>query len=167
MKKKQKNIEMPDKSFWDEIEKNIRMMPQLPELELEKEGMKYTMTDVRYLNQMAVECFLMVLNNVIENDQLEEQEISFKNELTDDQYRVISDILMQIGVSAEDSDDDYVHGTVVVSGTRRQNNKIIVKLLKDHAEIIRDLGQKKIKNREEINYFLFMIEFADELMRLI
>ena len=158
------NVEIPDKSFWDELEKNIRVMPTFPELEFQKDGVKYTVTDIRYLDKNGVNCFLKILNNVIENGEIQKQEFEFPSDIDENVLQVIIDIVMQIGVTAENEDGDYVSGAALVAEVQRNNTKVVFRLLSDHAKILSDIGRKIKKRHVSIDFFELMLLFADALM---
>ena len=66
--------------------------PELPSIEFKRDGIKYSMTDLRLLHPLGVEAFEMCLNTIINDPTATECSIRC-NDLDDDTIKIISDIV--------------------------------------------------------------------------
>lgn len=137
----------------------LSRLPDLPMYQFKVKGIKYSATNLKYLNEVAVNTFLMIVKAVAAEPR---EEITFQLQegVADDLLDVVNEILMSIRYSAKkggkngfSSDSTFlVHGCEYnESGDKRT---MTYKLIKDHAKIIHDYAEK---NGDPLHFYSLVV----------
>ena len=123
---------------------------KLPEIEFKKDKVKYTVTDLRPLNENAIYTLETILGAVLSNPDT--NEVSFGIEMDKCEYdkiELIIDILVAVRYSAKKG-GKYgwkKDGNFLVSGARVESiddiEVITFELIKSHADAIRECAEEK------------------------
>lgn len=153
---------------WDELFANgnikICMNPELPTIKFEKNKVTYTITDIRLLNETAVNVFTEALSYVISEPDVEEMTFETSEDIDEYLKEVLSDILNGITYIAEKKGKNgfKYESHFLVSGTKWTNNTFTVTWTKDYARWIYECAHDKAVNGEPINYYALVIDVAEK-----
>ena len=123
-------------------------IPELPKIEFKANKVKYSVTDIRLLNESAVYTFLNILNTVANEPDTEEVSFKIGDDTSEDTVDIITDILMGISYTAKKGGK---HGfeassSFLVTGVERHETEgcktITFKLIKAHAQAIYEYAQE-------------------------
>ena len=98
-------------------------MPELPTIELKKDKVKYKITDLRYLNEQAVECVQTLINIIINSDDW--GEVGFvATDMEKDRIHLIADIMQSIRYEYEKGGKNGYSGSAgfLVMGEKIEGN---------------------------------------------
>lgn len=146
----------PDSEFY--------MTPSLPKLEVKRNKVKYKITDLRFLNERAVNTFVQIMLEAM--NTLDIEEVSFDvTGIEESDLNLISDIVSSIQVeSSKGGKNGFRHYDthfLINGGTYRKlkdNTEIYTfGLIKDHAKYLYEYA----KGKEAVNYFDAIIYVAD------
>lgn len=143
----------------------LYMSPKLPKIEFKKSGIKYAVTDLRLLNQVAIRVFETILDTVIDTPNC--REISFNAENVDeDTIHIITDILMGMEYSAKKGGKNgfSLHGNFLVTEVRKANDTITFLLAEEKANIIYEYAQKNLQEDKIISICDLVIVLAKNLL---
>lgn len=145
-------------------EGKLRRLPELPKLEFKANKVKYSVTDLRYLNENAIDVFQNILTGVISERGIKEITFNIQKGTSENTLRVISDILMAMSYSAEKKGKNgyTLGGALLVTGCHRNDDSITFHLVKENAEIIFDYAMENFKYDKKINIYELVIEIADK-----
>lgn len=129
----------------------IYMMPNLPMIEVERNGIKYKTTDIRFLNETAVNIFLHIMQTAMNTEDCEE--VSFdvtgieKNKL-DLILDIVGGIRYEVSTGRKNGlrhSDCYFLTGISSTYMKRDNTEIVtIQLRKDHAQYLYEYaGDKK------------------------
>lgn len=148
-------------SIWEDAK--FYKMPELPTIELKKDKVKYKITDLRYLNEQAVECVQTLINIIINSDDW--GEVGFvATDMEKDRIHLIADIMQSIRYEYEKGGKNGYSGSAgfLVMGEKIEGNgketKVTLHLNEEQAEIIHEYAQDK----EELNFYELVIAVAEE-----
>ena len=141
---------------------NIRMSPELPKLEVKKDKIKYKITDVRYLNETAVEVFSMIMEIAMNTKDCEEVSFDITN-INEDNWHLITDILSGIEYECSKGGKNGFSssGRIFIAGssyTKKDNIAIgTFYLFENDAKYLYEYA----KDRETVNYIDAIINIAN------
>ena len=141
--------------FGDEIQ--LHLAPSLPRIEFKKGRTTYSVTDLRCLNEAAVNIFMDILKQVCETPNLES--VSYKSNGTDkDKVDLISDVLMGISCGrksrAFDSELRFLVSGVQYITKQDGEEYITYELIKDNTKVIYEFAaSEKELGHNVINYY--------------
>lgn len=144
----------------------ICMTPELPKLEVKKDKIKYKITDLRYLNETAVEVFRMIMEIVMNTKNCEEVSFDITN-IKKDTWRIIVDIVCSIEYEYSKGGKNGFRGSgrILISGasyTKKDNIAIgTFYLFKNHVKYLYDYA----KDRETVNDIDAIIHIANRQMQ--
>jgi len=128
--------------------------PELPKIEFKANKVTYKATDLRCLNETAVDCFIRILTEVCNNPDCEG--VSFDvSGIEQDKIDLISDIVTGIDFSYHKGGRNGYSGSscFLTSGTEYHESEegeiLTFTLIQDHARAIYEYA----KGKSEINYF--------------
>ena len=148
--------------FWEGI--TLWKRPELPKIEFKKGRNTYKVTDVRCLNQVAVDIFVNILSIVCAN-QVEEVGYDV-TQLKESEINLISDILS--GIECECKYRGCRIQTVfLVSGcrikeTKKGKKEIIFELVKENANAIYEYAQAHKEKNNVFGYLELALVVVDE-----
>jgi hypothetical protein len=133
---------------------SMYMKPELPKIEFKANKVTYKATDLRCLNETAVDCFIRILTEVCNNPDCEG--VSFDvSGIEQDKIDLISDIVTGIDFSYHKGGKNGYSGSSVflTSGTEylesEEGATLTFTLIRDHARAIYEYA----KGKSEIKYF--------------
>jgi hypothetical protein len=149
-------------SFWEGV--TLWKRPELPKIEFKKGRNTYKVTDVRCLNQVAVDIFVNILSIVCAN-QVEEVGYDV-TQLKENEINLISDILSGIECECK-----YRGGRIqtvfLVSGcrikeTKKGKKEIVFELVKENANAIYEYAQTHKEKNNVFGYLELALVVVDE-----
>jgi hypothetical protein len=146
----------------------LYMRPELPKVKFKKNGVKYTVTDLRLLNQEAIRVFEIILDTVIDTPNC--REVSFNAENADeDTIHIITDILAGMWYSAEKGGKNgfSIDDCFLVNGARKTNDTITFLLAEDHANVIYEYAQKNLQEGRIISIYDLVIVLAKKGLEIL
>ena len=146
--------EIVDSSVFNDILPDgveMYMSPQLPKIEFEINNSKYKVTDLRCLNETAVNCFMQILSIVCNTPDC--NEVSFKTNIDEDKLNLIADIITSIdyefciynGGKKSYSGSSALLVTSYMYKKTQDATVCTFSLIKDHAKAMYDYAQIKKK----------------------
>ena len=82
------------------LKKNIHMLPDLPMIKFKKDHVEYEVTNIRYLNNNAINVFQAIISSIKANPECAEWTFAIPEEYDDDYVHIIMDIIMGLTVNA-------------------------------------------------------------------
>ena len=152
-------IQIPDLESLGEF----YMMPELPMIEFKKDKVRYSVTDIRLLNQVGIYVLETILNKIAENP--DNETVTFIREgVNDSAVNVVRDIVMGIRYKIEKKGRNgyFGQGTFLVSAVDVTDTKMTFYLLKDHVGIVHDYIQSRKNKNENVNFYELVVEVADK-----
>lgn len=137
------------------------MRPQLPTIEFEINNTKYKVTDLRCLNETAVNCFVQILNTVCNTPDC--KEVSFITNIDKNELDLIADILTSIDYEfRKGGKNGYSQKSVLLVTSymyeeTKDGTVCVFNLIKDHAKVMYDYAQSKKK----IGYYELVMAVAE------
>lgn len=147
----------------EELGAELYMQPELPTVEFTRDKVKYTVTDIRLLNQVGINTLDTIINQIADNP--DDTEITFRTDGVKDNYvDIVRDIVMGIKYKIEKKGRNGFsgEGSFLVSTAIRGENEIIFRWSKDHAKVIHDYIEKCQGKGESVNYYAMIAEVADK-----
>lgn len=151
--------------YWTDMFPNaeIYMSPNLPKIEFKKGKMKYKITDIRFLNELAVDTFLQIMQTAMTTPDCEE--VSFIVTGTEEsRLRLISDIVCAIDYEIKKCGRNgfVARGCFLATTTKHITQKDGTEILtfglrKDNAKYLYEYGNDK----EEVNFFDAVMHVAN------
>lgn len=130
------------------------MRPELPKIKFKADKVTYKVTDLRCLNETAVNCFIQILTDVCNTPDCES--VSFDvSGIEQDKIDLISDIVTGIDFSYHKGGKNGYSGSSVflTSGSEYfetgNNVTLTFTVIRDHARAIYEYA----KGKDKINYF--------------
>lgn len=136
---------------------NTYLLPELPKVKIKEKGILYEITDIRYLNETAVDVLFKIIDASANDPEL--KDVSFYvGGLSESILHLISDILMTTGVdSRKKGRNAWLSSFCIVNGVSFEDDDTLTFHLKhDLGRAISNYSQGK----KEINYFDLMISMA-------
>ena len=136
---------------------------QLPDYESNKA--KYKVTDLRCLNETAVNCFMQILKKVCNTPDC--TEVSFSTDIDENELNLIADIITSIDYEyRKDGKKSYSEKSVLLVTSYMykaiEDKKICTfGLVKDHAKAMYDYAQGK----KQIGYYDLVVAVAEHSYR--
>lgn len=144
-------------NFWDIA--NWSKLPDLPKVKIKKGKRTYAVTDIRYLNRDAVSFLTECIAYCVENDNADSVCFVGVGHLREQEWKIISDILMAISTSVKARGGDYSEGCFLVCGFEKIANTVTVKLVQENAHYIHEYA-KTVQDRT-IDFFKCAMYVAD------
>lgn len=119
----------------------LYMRPELPTVKFKHEKVTYTVTDVRLLNESAVQTFAEMLSCVIADESISDKiTLLIPVGVDESTVDIITDIIMGISFSASKGGKNgfYTSGAFLATGYDRSGQKLNVHLIPDNVLAIRD-----------------------------
>lgn len=136
--------------------------PELPKIEFKNGKKKYKVTDIRYLNEAAVNVFLEILRAACNTPKLKHITFAAKG-IDENQLDLITDIVSSVDCECK-SGGCWFETAFLVTGskvTTKENGEKFVtfNLEEEYAEIIYNYAQK---HGSPVNYIDLVIALVDE-----
>ena len=139
--------------------------PQLPTTEVKANKAKHKVTDLRCLNETAVNCFMQILKKVCNTPDC--TEVSFYTDIDENELNLIADIITSIDYEyCKDGKKSYSEKSVLLVTSYMykaiEDKKICTfGLVKDHAKAMYDYAQGK----KQIGYYDLVVAVAEHSYR--
>ena len=150
-------MKMKADKCWTDMFPNVEfyMSPKLPKIEFKKGKIKYKITDIRFLNEVAIDTFFQIMQEAMTTPDCEE--VSFiVTGIEESRLHLISDIVCAIEYEVKKSGrNGYgTSGYFLAMSSRYTKQKdgteiLTFGLLKDNAKYLYEYGNGK----EELNFF--------------
>lgn len=133
------------------------MKPDLPKISFMTNKVKYSITDLRFLNETAVTLFEEIVSYVAETKDVEEISLDISKEFSDSKLNLISDIITSIEFSAKKKGKNGfdINGAFLIIGLDFKETKdggtVKLHIIKDNANVIYEYAQKQLKENGIIN----------------
>ena len=136
----------------------IVLSPEFPKITFRKDKIEYSITDIRYLNSVAINTLENILRNIgttEENNITDEMELELPESLGKDQIQIVIDVLLGIHYEMKKKGKNgfFEGGTFLILGIWHTDNKLTIQLNKDHAKYIREY----FIGKEEVNIYAMII----------
>lgn len=125
------------------------MMPDLPKIEFKRDKIKYKITDIRFLNETAVNVFFTIMETAMNTEDCEEVSIDI-TDVEEDNWDLISDIVENIRYEmSKGGKNGFRHAGYFLTGlgstyTKKDNTEIVtIRLRKDHAKYLYEFARDK------------------------
>lgn len=141
---------------------NLWIRPSLPKIEFKKGRTKYQVTDLRCLNESAVDTFMEILRQACNTPDLES--VTFKStDVERNRIDLIADIVSSIECKRKNGNGDslftfLVYGTDIKE-TENGGTLITFNLAKEHAKIVYEYAQKQ---NGTVDYYDLIVAFIEE-----
>lgn len=141
----------------------LRMRPELPKFVVKRNGAKYTITDLRLLNESAVNTLLQIVR-IAANDRETEIAFAVPCDVTDKQLETTVDIVTGITIETKRGKSTFEMNSIVASATTKHLENgartitfNVVKSFADYAYRKAHEGEMKV-----INFYDLLIGYADD-----
>lgn len=133
----------------------VYMMPDLPKIEFKKGKIKYKITDIRFLNEVAIDTFFQIMQEAMTTPDCEE--VSFiVTGIEESRLHLISDIVCAIeyevkkcGRNGYGTSGYFLAMSSIYTKQKDGTEILTFGLLKDNAKYLYEYGNGK----EELNFF--------------
>jgi len=151
----------------------VHRIPELPKLHFQRGGVKYSVTDLRVLNEHAVDAFEQMLKYVMEVPNCYEMKFIISDDTPNENVNLIVDIVTGISYSAKKGGKHgyETEGVLLAYGTHYEYDEqghiasIKFDISKDNAKAIYEYAKKKRRNNEAIDYCDLVMAIADDCNR--
>ena len=147
----------------EELGAQLYMHPELPMVEFMKGKVKYTVTDIRLLNQVGINVLDTIISYIA--DDPDDTEITFRTDgVEENSIDVVRDIVMGIRYKIEKKGRNGFSGdgNFLVSAMIRGENEITFRCIKENAVMIHNYIENCQKKGESVNYYAMIAEVADK-----
>lgn len=128
----------------------VYMMPDLPKIEFKRDKIKYKITDIRFLNETAVNVFLSIMETAMNTEDCEEVSFDITGIIKENHWDLISDIVENIRYEvSKGGKNGFRHDGYFLTGlgstyTKKDNTEIVtIRLRKDHAQYLYEYARDK------------------------
>ena len=167
---KYERVQIKDDGFFSEMLPDgckLYQRPEPPMIEMKVNKVKYKITDLRCLNEKAVDCFMKVLEKVCSVPDCEEASFDVTG-IEYDKIRLIADIVNSVSVDFKKGGRKGFSGcsasliTSDVQYSQTEDRAICTfGIIKEHAKVIYEYAQGK----DKINYYELAIAVADSVIK--
>lgn len=130
---------------------SLYMAPTLPTITYKKNGVEYTMTDLRYLNEAGVQAFRDCVEHAANDKTIKEVIFLIPDGMEKEKVEIVCDILLGFSIEAKKKGRKGWHyqGRFLVYGLRREKDKdgdrLIAELVPEAVEAIASIAREKGK----------------------
>lgn len=114
----------------------VNFLPDLPKISFKRDGIEYTVTDFRYLSEIATFVFKRMLECIAMLPKIEDVEFDVPEEYVEDRLQAVIDILLSAGYTAKKNrgKDRFMLGGRFITGTDRLITKSGNTVLSIHTD---------------------------------
>lgn len=150
------------------MDMKVHRIPELPKLHFQRGGVKYSVTDLRVLNEHAVDAFEQMMKYVMEVPNCEEMNFIISDDTPNENVNLIVDIVTGISYSAKKGGKHgyETEGVLIAYGAGYEYSEegriksVTFHLCKDNARAIYDYA-KNNHDKGVINYLDLVVAIAD------
>ena len=144
--------------------------PELPEIKFTKDKVNYSVTDIRVLNEMAVDTFIRCVQTAIWDRDAEKAKFTVGKDITQMQLDLVSDIVTGIKWSSKKGGKKgfYQFGGFIATGSMITENEagereLEFELITDNVKAIHDF--MKDRDAKKLPYFDLVVALSNRLTK--
>ena len=129
------------------------MLPELPMIEFKAGKWKIKFTDLRCLNEVAVDVFEKCLTTAATEEGATEA-VFYVGDISDEELSLVIDICMGVKFEAKKRGGDFSGGSFLITGAERGDGTLAMKFIQQRAQAIYNYVQSHKKEDETIHISL-------------
>ena len=138
----------------------VYVRPELPKITFSYDKVRYSVTDLRFLNTNAIYAIVYIIEQIRNNGDIKEVTCKYPQDMSDEELEVISTVAMGITYNATKTGKKgfSMNGTFLVEGYEKRGKTLTFHLFSDHVKVIYEY----LQNAKESRIYDLIIELVNK-----